>query len=673
MCRRSVRGLPLAAALVVFSSVATKAQEISLEGIVVTTSKVEESAIDALSGSSSIGKEQLDEQFQADSTTQILNTIPGVTTSVNGHDTAEAVNVRGLQDFGRVNVLIDGARQNFQRSGHNANGVYYIEPEMLAGVEVTRGPTSTIYGSGAIGGVVSFNLLSADDILREGEYAAVRSVSRYATNGEGKLESGTAAARSGGFDILAQANGRWSNDYDDGNGDEVSNTGETTKSYLLKSRWRPAEGQEITATFIDLNSDFTDELGSAQRDTEVANNQYSLGYTYAKPDNPLLDFSAKIYRVETGLDQVRIDSSSIFEPAGSERSFDVVTEGFDVFNTSRFDFASTKVAFTYGADGFQDEVATMDPVGNGDEFTPGGERNVFGSFLQSQITFAEMVELIAAVRYDSYEIEGGTTHLEGDRVSPKVTLGVTPIQGMTFYATYAEGYRAPSVTETLISGVHPQPAPFPLLPNPDLEPEVAHNVEGGVNLKYDGVLQGNDAFRAKIVGFQNKVDNFIDQVAVFDPNSPLFFDLQYQNVAKATIEGVELEGTYDARSWFLSVAATHIRGTNEETGEGLYSIQPDRITVTTGIRALDEKLVAGVRGHFVDAQHRIPTQTLTLYEGSSGYSVFDFFSYYNVNENVALTLDVDNMFDRNYRQYLNQSNDPGLNARVGLTMRLGAQ
>ena len=30
------------------------------------------------------------------------------------------VNVRGLQDFGRVNVLVDGARQNFQREGHSA-------------------------------------------------------------------------------------------------------------------------------------------------------------------------------------------------------------------------------------------------------------------------------------------------------------------------------------------------------------------------------------------------------------------------------------------------------------------------------------------------------------------------------------------------------------------------
>ena len=87
-------------------------------------------------------------------------------TAESALDTAQSINIRGLQDFGRVNVLVDGARQNFQRSGHIANGVYYIEPEMLKGVDITRGPTSVIYGSGAIGGVAAFSVLDADDILR---------------------------------------------------------------------------------------------------------------------------------------------------------------------------------------------------------------------------------------------------------------------------------------------------------------------------------------------------------------------------------------------------------------------------------------------------------------------------------------------------------------------------
>jgi hemoglobin/transferrin/lactoferrin receptor protein len=76
-----------------------------------------------------------------------------------------AINIRGLQDFGRVAVVVDGARQNFQRSGHNANGTFFLEPELVAGVDVARGPVANIYGSGAIGGVVSFRTKDVEDVL----------------------------------------------------------------------------------------------------------------------------------------------------------------------------------------------------------------------------------------------------------------------------------------------------------------------------------------------------------------------------------------------------------------------------------------------------------------------------------------------------------------------------
>jgi hemoglobin/transferrin/lactoferrin receptor protein len=107
------------------------AQEIPLEGIVVTTTKTETAAIDTPSGSSSVSNTTIDTEFQPDSVVNVLDTIPGVTTSITARDPATAINIRGLQDFGRVNVLVEGARQNFQRSGHNANGVFYLDPEMI--------------------------------------------------------------------------------------------------------------------------------------------------------------------------------------------------------------------------------------------------------------------------------------------------------------------------------------------------------------------------------------------------------------------------------------------------------------------------------------------------------------------------------------------------------------
>ena len=666
--------LSISASALAIASASASAQTVQLDGIVLTFSKMAESAIEALSGSSAIDKDQLDQQFQPDSVSQFINTIPGVSSTQSGaSDPAQSINIRGLQDFGRVNVLVEGARQNFARSGHGANGAFYFEPEMLKRVDVTRGPTSTIYGSGAIGGVVAFELLDADDILMPGEYAAVRTRTRYGTNGNSKLGSATGAVRVGNFDVLGQLNGRWSDDYDDGAGVTIPDTGDTTKSGLLKARWELVPGHKLAGTFIDYHSEFVDNVDGAKRDTTLENQQYTLGYTFSRPDIPLVDFSAKAYKNTTNLKQIRINASP-YDPAGSRRSFEVETTGFDVFNTSRFDFGNTKVAFTYGGDAFEDQVVTS---GYGTELTPSGRRTASGAFAQGKVTFFDTLDIIAALRYDHYELKGGDVHSEGERVSPKITAGITPFNGVTIFATYAEGYRAPAITETLIEGTHSPPATFPLLPNPDLKPEVAHNLEGGINIKRDNVLSSNDMFRAKLVAFQNKVDDYIDAVYEFGAYPPFGFALKYENIQKATIEGIELEAFYDTRLWFVGLGAHRIRGKNDDTGAPLATIPADQVTLTLGMRAFDEKLVAGTRVRFVAAQERVPVPPPTSPDipwlATAGYTVVDLFGEYQLNENATINVNIDNLFDKEYRQYLDLENSPGFSARVGLTMRLGVQ
>lgn len=665
-----------AASITALACGSASAQEIQLDGIIVTATRTFQSAIDSLSGSSVVERDQLDQQFQANSASEFLRTLPGVNTQNQSKDTAQSINIRGLQDFGRVNVLVEGARQNFQKSDHGANGAFYIEPEMLKKVEITRGPTATIYGSGAIGGVVAFELIDADDILRPGERTAVRSRTRYSTNGNGWLESGTGAMRSGNFDALVQANGRWNDDYKDGAGRVVPNSADEDSSYLGKARWRQS-GHEVVVTALDLSSHFVDStapnpsISDSLYDTDVTNRQFTLGYKFARPDTPLIDFSGKIYHVETELNQLKTQGSS---GVGLRRFFSIETDGLDINNTSRFNFGQTKLALTYGVDAFEDRVKNVDPGGNGDELTPDGRRSVYGAFAQSHFTFFDTFDIIAALRYDNYELEGGGTQLDGSRVSPKITAGYTIFKGTTLFATYAEGYRAPAVTETLINGAHPPPAPFPLLPNPNLRPEVAHNVEAGINLKYNSVITTGDAFRAKLVAFENKVDDYIDGVTVLDGSPPFGFSFQYQNIANAKLRGLELETMYDARAWFIGLSATHIRGTDEDTGDPLLSIPADQIVLTAGFRAFGEKMVAGGRVRLVDDQHRVPPATppatpLT----SEAFTTVDLFGQYIVNENVTLNLNLDNLFDKAYIQYRDQSYSPGFNAKLAVTVRFGAE
>ena len=138
----------------------------------------------------------------------------------------------------------------------------------------------------------------------------------------------------------------------------------------------------------------------------------------------------------------------------SNRGYLLDTVGVDVHNTSRFETYDWRHAVTYGLDAFQDKVVTADLRGTSEVTTPGGQRTVSGGFVQWKANYTSLLEVVGALRYDNYQLESATTSSGGDRLSPKITVGLMPTAVLTPYASYAEGYRAPSITETLVNGPH---------------------------------------------------------------------------------------------------------------------------------------------------------------------------------------------------------------------------
>ena len=92
---------------------------ITLDTITVTTTKTEKSVIDTFAGTSVVTDQDVN-RFQPDRLSDVFQGVPGVEVQEDADEPSSAINIRGLQDFGRVNVMIEGARQNFQRSGHGA-------------------------------------------------------------------------------------------------------------------------------------------------------------------------------------------------------------------------------------------------------------------------------------------------------------------------------------------------------------------------------------------------------------------------------------------------------------------------------------------------------------------------------------------------------------------------
>lgn len=651
-------------------------RSVTLDTITVSTTRTEQAVVDSLAGSSVVTDVDLN-RFQPDRISGVLVAIPGLDVSEDGDDPASSINIRGLQDFGRVNVMIDGARQNFQRSDHGANGSFYLEPELIKQVDVVRGPVSTIYGSGAIGGVVNFLVKDANDIIEPGENWALQKKAKYNTNGSGILLSSTGAYRPNeSIGLLANVVSRDHREYKDGGGDTVKGSNKEILSGLFKGTFRVGDGHDFALGYIKSVNDYTTKsvsttAGLTARETEATTDTVTGKWHYDAPDNRWVDWSLSSYYTTTKSEQELLEGAGT---SGSKREFRIRTYGGDFYNTSRFDTASLGHAVTYGVDFFQDKVRTIDndPVGSADEFTPSGKRLAYGAFIQDQIAVNDWLEVIGALRFDGYELEGADIKSSGTRVSPKATIGITPVEGVQFYATYAEGYRAPAVTEVFNSGTHPVAPAFDILANADLKPETARNYEVGVNLKFDDVATDGDAFRAKATVFQNNVKNYIDADLIgffpgtcFGPPFNTCGTFQYQNIGKARIEGVEVEATYDTGAYFAQVAYSHIRGDDLENDVPLNSVHPDKLVATVGARFLDERFTVGGRWTRVSAQKR----DVDIPQG--GHDPVDLFATYEHNRHISTALNINNVFDENYTKYLNLDASPGFSVGFSVTIKLG--
>lgn len=645
---------------------------------------------------------------QAGRVSDLFNGMPGVWFADRGDDPGSAINIRGLQDFGRVAVVVDGATQDFQRSGHFANGQFYLDPELLGGVDVVRGPVANIYGSGAIGGVASFRTKDLSDILLPGEWAAVQTHGTYGTNGSQWLASTFMGARGAAGDIFAGGVFRDSHDYQEGNGSFVPNTGGEAESGMVKLTARPGNGQEVKISAVTYNTDYDFGQTSGQEGqyaTSVQNQTVTAAYNVKSPETTLLDFHSNAYWNQTYVKQTVttpfiVSGIDFTGPVGTTSSFLLNTGGFNVNNTSRFDTGPFRHAITYGGDFVGDNVNTMNGGDPGAPLTPGGRREAYGSFVEWRINYANWFEMINAVRYDGFNLDGGGVSHSGQRFSPKTTIGITPIAGLTPYFTYAEGYRAPSVTETFVQGYHPGEF-FYFMPNPNLQPEVGKTVEGGLNIKYDSVFAADDRIRAKVNVFQNNISNYIDLEQVFfgtfggatpPPQclSTLYFYtdcFQYVNVGQARIQGVELEANYDAGLWFTGISGQHMTGQNLTAGGPLATIPPDQVSFLLGARALERKLTLALRWTAVAAKplNQIPLETgdsgpVPIFDPTPAYSLVNLYVGYQPTPDVVAAFSVENLLNTDYTKYMCCSTaagyvvpSPGITFKGSLTVHYGVK
>jgi len=620
-----------------------------LDPIVVTVGRLPELEERTLAPVGVVDRREI-ERRQAEDLDAVLLGIPGVTTAGGPREEALDPNIRGLGE-GRVVIRLDGARQNLNI---RHRGQTFIDPALFERVEVLRGPGSTLYGSGAIGGVISLRTLEPSSVLEPGKGFGGRAIAGYQDNGR-RLSGGlTLAARGESTEWLGAVSLRDSSDFRDGDGDRVDFTGSDVLSGLLKGSWDIGEAQRLTLSHLAFTDDSrslvtADRPTGVEIDREIRQHTTTLRHEFAPADSLFWDLETTLYHTDLRLDEAEVLTTN------SQRN-ELETIGLDAFNTSLFLLGDRDHTLTYGVELYRDRQKGSEN-GQPREGFADSRQNTLGLFAQDRIGLTERLELTAGLRYDRIRQSADREGSERNRLSelsPQLALRMQVSPALAAHMSYAEAFRAPALRELYIGGQH-----FPgneYIPNPDLKPEKSHNLEVGVTYRERGLRVGGDRLTFRAALFQNDIDDFIEQVVQADTT-------QFINVADARVRGLELELRYDHPDFYAAAGASMQRGDNRGRDEPLQSIPGDRLVFEGGWRWQRVDLETGARFSLNRSQNRVPDRPFTI-GPTPGYNLVDLFMTWRPAERWTVDAGVDNLTNKTYRRHLSQLNDPGRNVRM---------
>ena len=590
-----------------------------------------------------ISRDEIETRITA-SISEIFAQTPGVQFSGGPRRTGEIPAVRGVSGEG-VLVLFDGVRQNFL-SGHD--GRFFIEPDLLRTAEVVRGPGSALYGSSALGGVIAFETVTANDLLADGDQFGFRLKSGFqGLNDEwmlgGTVFGTTEDRKTGG---LASFTWRNSDDINLARGDDLQGDDEIA-SGLVKVNSQITDDLKIDASWLRFNNDALEPNNGqgistgdlVRKDIESETWRARVNYN---PESNLIDLGVVGYVNNARVDEAELDTTR-------EISRRVKTYGFVLDNRSTFELGGeSSVIFTYGGEYYKDEQVGLDNTTT--DGTRGGVPNAtaetYGLFVQADIgieTDAGTFRIIPAVRYDNFENRSDQNpdlNTDDGATSPKIGVSYAPTDWLLIYGNYSEAFRAPSFNEIFADNVHFTiplgpfvQAPNFFVPNLDLRPEKAKAYEVGAGLTFENVAYDGDQLVIKGSYFENDVENLID-LEVNVEFSPACFGAPFGvctsgtsrnvNTARAQLDGFEIEGQYSSDYLFLSAAYSTIDGRDEDTNEYVGILTPNRFQFVGEVKMPDADLRIGMRAEFAGSFDKVndPAEARPSYETVDTYLVW---------------------------------------------------
>ena len=618
-------------------------------------------------------------------------------------------NIRGIGG-NRVMTRIDGVEtsEQFDFGPFNVHQVSF-DVDALKSVEIVRSANSALYGSDALGGVVSLFTKDPADYLRGRRFHAG---AKTTWDGRANGLSGNAAVAGGGDRLQASLFASGSR------GREIRNQGTLHTSDATRTAPNP---QHVAATQALAKVVFTAAPGNVLRaaaevydtrvDTEVLSQQGLVEFGPAiRIDTKRVDAVDTQDRLRLSLDQTlaaraglelltwrvyrqRSDTAQVVDDRRATRGFgspveaarhgtvdfDQAGAGGSVQGQKRLGDPDRGLLLTFGASYRTDHFdilrnAVEIDVATGAEVPPRQtyptkyfpESDVVeaGSYVQGEIQLGRLT-LVPGVRYDRFTLDADQddpifqaslnpepADFSAHAVSPKVGAAARLTDVVTLHARYAAGFRAPPYS-TINTGFTSFSGGYTTLPNAALRAETSDNLEVGIRTAFARAS-------LDVTAFVNRYDDFIELASAGTNPATRLLEFQSRNVEQAEIAGLEVRGeAYLTGNLMLRGSYARIDGVSLSTsaagspfGEApLGSIAPSEGQVGVRYVRPDGRWGGELSARLVEGFG--PADAGDNQFAPDAYQVVDLVGFASLGEALTLRLGLLNLTDTTYLEWWN--------------------
>ncbi|MBK9255185.1 MAG: TonB-dependent receptor [Saprospiraceae bacterium] len=463
--------------------------------------------------------------------------------------------IRGFS-ANRLLYTVDGVRMNSAifRSG-NLQNVISLDPFAIQNTEVLFGPGSIIYGSDAIGGVMSFQTLRPKLSLSEKVTVSGNANVRYSTANQEKtghadfnigwqkwsLLSSVTFTEFGDLRMGTRGPNEYLRNF---YVEQINNedklvinsdpliqrpTGYNQINLMQKIRFRPNDKWEF---LYDYHLSETSEYSRYDRLIEVLPNETprSAVWNYGPQKWTMHNFTghhtgnAKFYDRITfrlavqGFEESRIDRNFT---GGQRFRLRTNLEQVNAYSVNvDFEKHSMNHKFYYGAEYIKNDVKSVgsaidirneNPIAVPDRY-PGSTWNSYAAYLSYQYELSDKISLQAGARYNSFDISSDfTRHLEffpfdftksqihNSSTTGSLGLVYRPDESWKIGLNSGTGFRAPNVDD--IGKIFDFAAGEVVVPNTSLKAEYAYNCELNISKTF------GESVKIDATGFYTFLDN----------------------------------------------------------------------------------------------------------------------------------------------------------------------